>query len=207
MLVSFAVVPTIAFAGTNIDGTNYVALSNDSFLVTSDGEMAVISLNETEHSFTTNVDSIGDANDGYFIIDKEAETIYSSYTDATFTKDEFMSLADDIPANYSNRSSNTVVKYISYKQLASIIGFSGTASSIAGGILTILGYMGLVAANPISGVVSLVGMIVAIVSTQLPSNSANHGIKVTLYKTKVTKHQPGGATTIDVYRISGLSTY
>lgn len=207
MCISFLIAPSISYAGTELDGVNFVALNEHELLVSDNGNMSLILVEDSGDYTITTIDSLSDSNDGYFIVDKTAHTLYSSYTDTTFSKSEIESAIDIDVKNISPTSSDTRVEYISYKQLSDMLGGTGDARDIAGAIIAILAWMGISLSNPIGIVMGIIGGIIVAVKWGLSHASPNSGLKITLSKIKVTKHQPGGATTIYVYRITGINTY
>ena len=204
--------PTISFAGepTKLDSNNKLIIkkiSKNKVKVIDGKDEALISIVESDNK-----------KNSYFIADKATGKIYSSETKNTVDikelfNDDTMLQKDSNSTLVQNRLLKagrsgyvgTVNQFISYKQLSKLVTSSSSAASIAGAILTILGYVGITAANPIAGVVSIIGGIVTVIQLGIGSKSPYHGIIIKMKKYRHVRYRAGMRLVRYSYEIAGVS--
>ena len=215
--------PTISFAGepTKLDSNNKLIIkkiSKNKVKVIDGKDEALISIVESDNKITVKVSEKNPEKNSYFIADKTTGKIYSSETKNTVDikelfNDDTMLQKDSNSTLVQNRLLKagrsgyvgTVNQFISYKQLSKLVTSSSSAASIAGAILTILGYVGITAANPIAGVVSIIGGIVTVIQLGIGSKSPYHGIIIKMKKYRHVRYRAGMRLVRYSYEIAGVS--
>lgn len=185
-----------------------VALTENKVMINDGKEMVFV---ETEQiGDDIKLKKIGSNNDGYFLIDRNAGTMYSSYTGKTLQisdlteKDEQGTISPmgvtDIVATYTEK--------VSYKTLADLVGKTMTAYDIAYALAGIYLAAHGIAIAPIITILynvvkgQLYSQIVAGIGGSLPG-----GIKVTIYKCEITKHQGGRTVKGYGYQMGSFGLY
>lgn len=211
--------PTISFAGepTKLDSTNKLIIkkiSKNKVKVVDGKDEALISIVESDNKITVKVSEKNPEKNSYFIADKATGKIYSSETKNTVDIKELLNddtmLQKDSNSTISLKAGKsgyvkTVNQFISYKELSKLVTTTSTTASIAGAILTILGWLGITAANPIGGVASLIGGIATIIQYKLGAKSPNHGIIIKMKKYRHVRYRAGMRLVRYSYEIVGVS--
>lgn len=203
----------VIYASTPIDKNFMVEQLSNTIATISEGKSkSKIILTENADKIVAEIVPLsGEGEAGYFFVDKRKETLYSSFTGETLSKNEVSQLIDlgSIQENPDKlfAASSTVTKNISYATMSKLITNTSSAASIAGAILTVLAWAGITAANPIAGVVSIIGGLVTAIQIGIGKKSSNHGLKVKMKKNKITKHQAGQVFTTYKYMITDISKY
>jgi hypothetical protein len=211
--------PTISFAGepTKLDSTNKLIIkkiSKNKVKVVDGKDEALISIVESDNKITVKVSEKNPEKNSYFIADKATGKIYSSETKNTVDIKELLNddtmLQKDSNSTISLKAGKsgyvkTVNQFISYKELSKLVTRTSTTASIAGAILTILGWLGITAANPIGGVASLIGGIATIIQYKLGAKSPNHGIIIKMKKYRHVRYRAGMRLVRYSYEIVGVS--
>lgn len=216
--------PTISFAGepTKLDSTNKLIIKKipeNKVKVVDGKDEALISIVESDNKITVKVSEKNPEKNSYFIADKATGKIYSSETKNTVDIKELLNNDDTMLQKDSNSTlvQNRLLKagksgyvgkvnqFISYKELSKLVTSSSSAASIAGAILTILGMVGITAANPIAGVVSIIGGIATIIQHKLGSKSPKHGIIIKMKKYRHVRYRAGRRFVRYSYEIVGVS--
>lgn len=211
--------PTISFAGepTKLDSTNKLIIkkiSKNKVKVVDGKDEALISIVESDNKITVKVSEKNPEKNSYFIADKATGKIYSSETKNTVDIKELLNddtmLQKDSNSTLSLKAGKsgyvgTVNQFISYKELSKLVTSSSSAASIAGAILTILGMVGITAANPIAGVVSIIGGIITVIQHGIGSKSPKHGIIIKMKKYRHVRYRAGMRLVRYSYEIVGVS--
>lgn len=211
--------PTISFAGepTKLDSTNKLIIkkiSKNKVKVVDGKDEALISIVESDNKITVKVSEKNPEKNSYFIADKATGKIYSSETKNTVDIKELLNddtmLQKDSNSTISLKAGKsgyvkTVNQFISYKELSKLVTTTSTTASIAGAILTILGWLGITAANPIGGVASLIGGIATIIQYKLGAKSPYHGIIIKMKKYRHVRYRAGRRFVRYSYEIVGVS--
>lgn len=211
--------PTISFAGepTKLDSTNKLIIkkiSKNKVKVIDGKDEALISIVESDNKIHVKVSEKNPEKNSYFIADKATGKIYSSETKNTVDIKELLNddtmLQKDSNSTISLKAGKsgyvkTVNQFISYKELSKLVTTTSTTASIAGAILTILGWLWITAANPIGGVASLIGGIATIIQYKLGAKSPNHGIIIKMKKYRHVRYRAGMRLVRYSYEIVGVS--
>jgi hypothetical protein len=224
VMLIISLFPTISFAGepTKLDSTNNLIIkkiSKNKVKVIDGKDEALISIVESDNKIHVKVSEKNPEKNSYFIADKATGKIYSSETkntvdikellndDTMLQKDSNSTLVQDglLKAGSGSGYVGTVNQFISYKELSKLVTSSSSAASIAGAILTILGMVGITAANPIAGVVSIIGGIITVIQHGIGSKSPNHGIIIKMKKYRHVRYRAGMRLVRYSYEIVGVS--
>lgn len=219
VMLIISLFPTISFAGepTKLDSTNKLIIkkiSKNKVKVIDGKDEALISIVESDNKIHVKVSEKNPEKNSYFIADKATGKIYSSETKNTVDIKELLNddtmLQKDSNSTISLKAGKsgyvkTVNQFISYKELSKLVTTTSTAASIAGAILTILGWLGITAANPIGGVASIIGGITAIIQHKLGSKNPNHGIIIKMKKYRHVRYRAGMRLVRYSYEIVGVS--
>lgn len=219
VMLIISLFPTISFAGepTKLDSTNKLIIkkiSKNKVKVIDGKDEALISIVESDNKIHVKVSEKNPEKNSYFIADKATGKIYSSETKNTVDIKELLNddtmLQKDSNSTISLKAGKsgyvkTVNQFISYKELSKLVTTTSTTASIAGAILTILGWLGITAANPIGGVVSIIGGITAIIQHKLGSKNPNHGIIIKMKKYRHVRYRAGMRLVRYSYEIVGVS--
>lgn len=219
VMLIISLFPTISFAGepTKLDSTNKLIIkkiSKNKVKVIDGKDEALISIVESDNKIHVKVSEKNPEKNSYFIADKATGKIYSSETKNTVDIKELLN--DDTMLQKDSNSTislnagksgyvKTVNQFISYKELSKLVTTTSTTASIAGAILTILGWLGITAANPIGGVASIIGGITAIIQHKLGSKNPNHGIIIKMKKYRHVRYRAGMRLVRYSYEIVGVS--
>lgn len=191
-----------------------VQLDKTSYLM-SDGESeAVMNIEAVESGERVSV--VQQGKEEYFLIDRENGQIYSSYTGqytpiAEIIEENEVMKVQDAPSNNARGTGDIVETYttkVSYRSIAKLIGDSYDAYSLASTIATIiLAATGLAIPTLASLVVSAIKSIGVSTIVNKVKNNASGGIKFTIYKCEITKHQGGRIVKGYGYKIGSASLY
>ena len=206
-------VSSVAFAGTQIElkgePLEITKLSDEMFIMTGDDGTAVMKIKENDSEMVVSVESVkGNVEEGFFLYNKDAETIYSSYTGKTFSVADIVSENEITPKAVGDVVSRKT-HYISYAKLADAVTPTSSDISIASAIITIIA-----AAQGVTISTAAI-IIVALLSTPawdavragIVDRSPNHGIKVVVATVEIQKHQGGRIVTGYKYEVESISTY
>lgn len=189
------------FAATKLSD-NMIILANDS----AKGLIQAVE-DDTEMRVTiTRLD--GNVDEGYLVYDKLDNTMYSSYTNKTFSLEDVISETEPGDRAVGDVVSRTTHK-ISYNTLANSV----TPTSTEFGIASVI--IGMIAA--LQGVTISTGasMFLLFISSPmwddiregLVNRSTKHGIKVVVAKVEIQKHQGGRVVKGYKYEIESVGTY
>ena len=204
---------SVAFAETEIElegkTLEVIRLSDEMFVMTDDDETAVMKVQESAKEMIVSVENLqGSVEEGYFIYNKDEETIYSSYTNKTFSVSDIASDNEITPQAVGDVVARKT-HYISYAKLADAVTPTSSDISIASAIITI------VAVAQGVTIATAAVVIVALLSTPawdtvragITNRSPNHGVKVVTATVEIQKHQGGKFVTGYKNEIESVDTY
>ena len=222
LVMIIVLIPVTTFASSNnmtSEDIQFAKLSNSSIKVTENGESSIIIFRDKSDEIKVSVQDVSSKEITYFVANKKTGIIYSSETGESVSIKEILGdepLNDSTTVNQDKKSISKkaesgyvgkINKQISYKQLSRLVTASSSAASIAGAILTILGWAGLTVTNPIASVISIIGGIVTVVQLGIKSKSSKHGIKLTLKKYKHVRYRSGMKLVRYTYSLAGAQKY
>jgi hypothetical protein len=196
----------VEIEGKNLEITK---LSDEMLILTGEEGSAFMNARENDEEIIVSVECLqGSVEDGFFIYNKNDETIYSSYTEKTFYISDIAS-GNEIAPNAAGDVVSRKTHYISYAKLADAITPSSSDISIASAIITLIAVAQGVTISTTATV------ILALMSTSawdavrngITNRSSNHGIKVVVATVEIQKHQGGKFVTGYKYEIESVSTY
>lgn len=160
-----------------------------------------------ENVLEISISGSSNISNGEYIIDFDKETLYSSYSNRTFSREFFtdgmqsqgvMPLGNSFSATY----------YINYAKLSEVVEDISNDLSIAVGIITVTALLiGTTLATGPNTVVTLIGSFLTIIIIGLNSRPTYSGITVTVTGTEQTKHQAGQTFTYYRYNITNIGHY
>lgn len=196
---------TSVFAGTTNTENGKLAitqLSNTRYLITDGEGSAVMSVEENEDFLKVYVTENEENN--YLLVNKEAGTIYSTYTGKTVGVDEITAESGISTMSIVEQTTHN----ISYKTLAGLVSSTSSDISIASTIITcIAAAQHVMIATAAGVVVALISGSLTIIVDGIKNASPNHGIKVVVNTEEIKKHQGGRWVTGYRYTIGSISTY
>lgn len=193
--------------------------NSNSLKITENNITTLLKETETNNSITFTLKDNKNNTTSFFKYDKTTGNIYSSETNQTVNISEFIEgnnltknteqLQNSAKLKLKNKASSTnrVIKKISYKKLSKLITATSSAASIAGAIITILGAFGITVVNPIAGVISILGGLIAIIQCKIGTGSSKHGLKISLNKHKHKRFRGGKIRYYYNYSIHSIKTY
>ncbi len=196
-----------AFASTDLElGESTLTLTplTQSSVLLSDGESrAFVTITQLQNGFMVHLDS--EDENGFFIVNQEQYTIYSSFTGQTIS---YTTLAN-VGGASTNAVVDTMTYNVSYSQIAGLIGGAWTAYGLASAIATIVAAAG----APIT-IAFLTTMIYGELKGQLVSNiiscvqnGVSGGVRLKINVIEIYKHQGGRIVKGYRYQLAGISQY
>lgn len=184
-------------------------LSDEMLVISDDDGTAVMKVQENDKEMIVSVETLqGNVEEGFFIYDKDRETIYSSYTGKTFSVSDIAS-DNEITPQATGDVVARKTHYVSYAKLADAVTPTSSDISIASAIITI------VAAAQGVTIATTAVIIVALLSTSawdrvrtgITSGSSSHGIKVVVATEEIQRHQGGNSVIAYRYVIENIDFY
>lgn len=210
---------TVSFAGTSHeDGLTIKQLSDEKFLLSDGDESAAVDVSETSTNLKVKLTSLSgnDADDGYFLFNKETGEIYSSFTGESILAEDVI-VEDEAPlAKQEGISQAAAAKKvvwsktykISYAKLAKLYSSAASNVKIAAAIIAIVGVASGYPITATAGAVAiLMGAHAERIKAGIKKRDARHGVCATVNKVEIRKHQGGRVVKGYSYTISKIGTY
>jgi len=209
---------TISFAGTiQNDDLTVTPISEDSFILSDGEDTATVNVSENASEMRVEIDSVsGDASDdGYFLVDKETDMIYSSFTGQYLGIDE-ITVKNNSQISDSGSISVTAVGdvvwskdyKVSYAALSKVVDASSSGLTIATAIITVAAALsGVTIATSATVVLALLPVGLETIKAGIKNKSSSHGLKVTVQKVEIQKSQGGKKVKGYSYKIKSVGTY
>lgn len=214
VLVIGMAVPSFAVVGGSVEvGGQTIAITplTDTSCMLSDGSStAILSIEETEVG--ANVVLTQNGENTTFVIDQANSTIYSPYTNKIVkvnNDDDREDAKTTITPHGTGKILKTYTYKFSYKQIAEITGKTTDIYGVASALVTLF-----LAASGLGAIPTLLTLILGglrdLQITMILENvkkNASGGIKLTINKVEITKHQGGRIVKGVGYKLGGISTY
>ncbi len=210
---------TVSFAGvSHEDGLTIKQLSDEKFVLSDGGESAAVDVSETSTKLKVELTSLSgnDADNGYFLFNKETGVIYSSFTGESILAEDVIVEDETTLAKQDGISQAAAAKKVawsktykvSYAKLAKLCGSASSNRSIATAIIICIATASGVTISTTAVVVSaLISGQLAVIQAGLKTKSPKHGIRATVNKVEIRKHQGGRVVKGYSYTISKVGTY